>query len=95
MLEINSPINETQSFNNFAMEEKKPIIKINLRGDPNNKDFTSKVEKTLGIILPVEVGCIVIKDEISVIATGPNEWLITSNNTVKSDSNVYELENIL
>ena len=95
MLEINSPINETQSFNNFLMKEKKPIIKINLRGDPNNKNFTSKVGKTLGIMLPVEVGSIVIKEEISVITTGPNEWLITSNNTVKSDSNVYELENIL
>jgi len=95
MLEINSPINETKNFNNFSMEEKTPIIKINLRGDPNNKDFTSKVGKILGLILPVEVGSIVIKEEISVITTGPNEWLIASNNTVKKDSNNYELENTL
>ena len=55
----------------------------------NNKDFTSKVGKILGIILPLEVGKIVIKEEISIICTGPNEWLIISNNTVKeNDSNV-------
>ncbi len=53
MLEINSPINETQSFKNFSMEEKTPIVKINLRGDSNNKDFASAVLKILGIILSV------------------------------------------
>ena len=56
MLERNSPINETQTYNNFSMEEKTPIVKINLRGNTNNKDFTSKIGKILGIILPVEVG---------------------------------------
>ena len=37
-----------------------------------NKDFTSKVGKLLGIILPIEVGKITIKDEISIICTSPN-----------------------
>ena len=95
MLEINSPINERKDFNNFSMFEKTAIAKVNLRGNPNNNDFTSKVEKTLGIILPLEVGSIVVKGGISIITTGPNEWLIISNNAVKKDSNDYELENIL
>jgi len=95
MLEINSPINQKINLNNFSMEEKTPVIKINLRGDSGNKEFTSKVEKILGLILPTEVGNIVIKEEISVITTGPNEWLITTNNIVKKDSKLYELENIL
>ena len=95
MLERNSPINETQTYNNFSMEEKTPIVKINLRGNTNNKDFTSKIGKILGIILPVEVGSIAVKEEISIITTGPNEWLIISNNTVEENGSSFELENIL
>jgi sarcosine oxidase, subunit gamma len=95
MLEINSPINEKKDFNNFSIKEKKPILKINLRGDPNNKDFSSKVGKILGIILPIEVGSIVFKEKISIITVGPNEWIIISNNITKSNSNDFELEKIL
>ena len=95
MLETNSPINEMQTFNNFSMEEKTSIVKINLRGNTNNKDFTSKVGKILGIIVPVEVGSIAAKEEISIIATGPNEWLIISNNIIKKNNNDFELENVL
>ena len=95
MLEINSPINETKNFNNFSMEEKTPIVKINLRGNANNKDFTNTVEKILGIILPVEVGSISVKEEISIITAGPNEWLIISNNIIKKDDNNFQLENLL
>ena len=95
MLEINSPIKETQTYNNFSMQEKNPVTKINLRGNINNKDFTGKVGKILGIILPVEIGKIAIKEEISIISTGPNEWLIISNNTIEENGNHLELENIL
>ncbi len=95
MLEINLPINESKNFNNFSMSEKSPILKINLRGDINNKDFTSKVGKILGIIVPVEVGSIILKEEFLITTTGPNEWLIISNNIIKNDSKNQELENIL
>ena len=95
MLENYSPINETKNYNNFSMKEKTPVPKINLRGNVNNKDFTSKVGKILGLILPVEVGRIAIKEEISIISTGPNEWLIISNNTIEENGNRFELENIL
>ena len=95
MLEKNSPINETKNFNNFSMNENPSIQKINLRGNPNNKDFTSKVGKILGVILPFEVGKIAIKEAISIICTGPNEWLIISNSTVEENDNSFELENIL
>ena len=95
MLEKNSPINEEKKFNNFSMSEKTSIPKINLRGDPKNKDFTSKVGKILGIILPLEVGKIAIKEEISIICTGPNEWLIVSNNSIEENVSSFEIENIL
>ena len=95
MLENYSPINETKNYNNFSMKEKTPVPKINLRGNVNNKDFTGKVGKILGIILPVEVGGIAVKEKISIISTGPNEWLIISNNTIEENGNRFELENIL
>ena len=37
------------------MSEKTSVRKINLRGNATNKDFTSKIGKMLGIILPLEV----------------------------------------
>ena len=75
MLETNSTINESRNFNNLLMEEKTPILKLNLRGKINNKNFTSNVGKILGVILPVEVGTIVSKGYLSIITTGPNEWI--------------------
>ena len=92
MLEIKPTINESKNFNNLLLEEKTPIFKLNIRGNANNKDFTSSIGKTLGIIVPIEVGSIVSKEDIAIITTGPNEWLIISNNNKKND---YKLENIL
>ena len=92
MLEINLTVNESKSFNNLLIKEKTPILKLNLRGKIDNKDFNSSIEKTLGIILPAEVGSIVLKGDLSVITTGPNEWLIISNNIENNDN---QLENTL
>ena len=92
MLETNSTINESRNFNNLLMEEKTPILKLNLRGKINNKNFISSVGKILGVILPVEVGSIVSKGYLSIITTGPNEWIIISNS---KENNDYQLENIL
>ena len=92
MLEINSTINESKSFNNLFMEEKTPILKLNLRGNVSNKDFTSNVEKILGLIIPVEIGSIVSSKGLSIIGMGPNEWIIISNTKENNDS---QLENIL
>ena len=95
MLEIYPPINESKTFNNFSMEVKISIAKINLRGNPNNKDFIGKVDKILGVILPVEVGSIITKEKISIVTTGPNEWLIISNNIIDKNNYHLELENDL
>ena len=95
MLEINLPINKTKDFDNFSIKGKSPIIKLNLRGDPKNKDFVSNVGKILGIILPLEVGVVVNNENISVVTLGPNEWLIISNNITSEKKNDFELENIL
>ena len=41
MLNFISPIAESHTYNNFSMKEKTPILKINLRGKLENKDFVS------------------------------------------------------
>ena len=92
MLKINTTINEIKNFNSLLMEEKTPVLKLNLRGKVNNKDFTSNVEKILGLTLPAEVGNIVSKGHLSIITMGPNEWIIISNS---KKNNNYHLENIL
>ena len=52
MLDFFTPVTESQSYNNFSMRERSPVAKINLRGNLENKEFVSKVEKILGMILP-------------------------------------------
>ena len=95
MLNFISPISEDHTYNNFAMKEKTPIVKINFRGDLENKNFVSSVGKILGIILPKEPCSTTTKEEISCMWLGPNEWLLVSNDTVDKKSNDYELEKLL
>ena len=95
MLNFTSPISESHTYNNFSMKEKTPVIKINLRGDLENKDFASKAGKILGMILPKEACSISTKEKITCIWLGPNEWLLVSNETVDKESNDHELEQSL
>jgi len=95
MLNFNTTINEKHSYNNFSMKEKSPIAKINLRGNPENKEFVSKIGKILGMILPKESCETSTKEKITSLWLGPNEWLIVSNDIISKETNIYELENIL
>ena len=95
MLDFFTPDTESQSYNNFSMKEKTPIAKINLRGNLENKEFTSKIEKILGMILPKEACSTSYKDKISSLWLGPNEWLLVSNDEITKETNIYELEQML
>ncbi len=95
MLNISTPITEKHSYNNFSMEEKSPIGKINVRGNLDNKEFVSTVRKILGIILPKESCSTSIKEKITSLWLGPNEWLIVSNEEMHKEMNIYELEHVL
>ena len=77
------------------MNEKTPVAKINLRGDLNNKEFVTKVGKTLGMILPKESCSSSKKENITCLWLGPNEWLLVSNDIVLKENNEYEIEQIL
>jgi len=95
MLDFLTPVTESQSYNNFSMKEKTPVTKINLRGNLENKDFVSKVEKILGMILPKEACGTSSKEKITSLWLGPNEWLLVSNAEIPKETNTYELEQVL
>ena len=95
MLDFFTPVTESQSYNNFSMKEKTPVAKINLRGNLENKEFSSKVVKILGMILPNEACSTSNKEKITSLWLGPNEWLLVSNNEIPKETNTYELEQIL
>ena len=95
MLDFFTPVNESQSYNNFSMKEKTPVAKINLRGNLENKEFASKVEKILGIILSNKTCSTSSKEKITSLWLGPNEWLLVSNNQIPKETNIYELEQVL
>jgi len=95
MLDFLTSVTESQSYNNFSMKEKTPVAKINLRGNLENKEFVSKVEKILGMILPNEACSTSNKEKITSLWLGPNEWLLVSNNEIPKETNTYELEQML
>ena len=95
MLDFFTPVNESQSYNNFSMKEKTPVAKINLRGNLENKEFVSKVGKILEMILPNKACSTSSKEKITLLWLGPNEWLLVSNNEISKETNAYELEQVL
>ena len=95
MLNFSSPVSEKHSYNNFSMNEKTPVVKINLRGNSENKEFISKVGKILGMILPKESCSTSTKERITSLWLGPNEWLVVSNDEISKETNNHELVQLL
>ena len=95
MLDFNTPITESYSFDNFSMKEKTPIAKINLRGNLNNIEFVTNAEKILEMPLPKRAGDTSAKEKITLLWLGPNEWILVSNFEIAKETNIYELEQVL
>ncbi len=49
---------------------------VNLRGDPENADFTAAIQNTIGIILPTEPNTTAESDHYCVMWLSPDEWMI-------------------
>ena len=95
MLDFIAPITEGYSFDNFSMKEKSPIAKINLRGNLKNIAFRTSVEKILEMSLATIASNTSVKEKITLLWLGPNEWLLVSNVKIAKETNIYELEQIL
>ena len=71
------------------------LFRSNLRGNLKNKEFTINVEKILEMSLPKEAGNTSVKEKITLLWLGPDEWLLVSNVEIEKETNIYELEQVL
>jgi len=90
MLNYNSPINSQIKFNDISIKEVSPIMKLNLRG--KKREFFTTVGKHLDMILPTEANTSSSSSKLTSIWLSPDEWMVVSNDTIKKDTNKYELE---
>ncbi len=66
--------------NNITIQELPFISKINLRIDPNNKDYMSICGRILKVILPLKPNTYSKNEDTKVLWLGPDEWLIINEN---------------
>jgi sarcosine oxidase subunit gamma len=52
------------------------LAQFDLRGDPARRDFVDAVSGALGLALPTRVGAVARDADLSVLALGPDEWLL-------------------
>ncbi len=62
--------------NDIIIEEIPYIGKINLRGNPADKNFLSNAGSILGTLIPLDPNTKIENTKFQVIWLGPNEWLI-------------------
>ncbi|HBP31840.1 MAG: sarcosine oxidase subunit gamma [Advenella sp.] len=63
-----------------------PFVKlVNLRGDPENTDFTAALQNTIGIILPTEPNTTAESDHYCVMWLSPDEWMIRAKGPQAGD----------
>jgi len=86
---------DIQVHNGIEFEELPHVPKINLRGQPDNKDFMASTGKILNILLPTEPNTSYVADIIIVIWLGPNEWLIKINSENKFKEIFSKLQSTL
>ncbi len=88
MLNYNSPINDTKKYSEIEISEIEPIFKLNLRG--KNRDFTTKVGKSLSIIPPTDPNTSSGNENLNILWLSPDEWMLYSNNKI----NLIETNNL-
>jgi len=93
MLNYNSPINNEINFNEIAVKELSPVMKLNLRG--KKREFFTAVGKQLDMILPTEANTSSSSSKLTSIWLSPDEWMIVSNEIIEKDTNKYPLEESL
>ena len=86
--------NLIEEHSEIKIQELPFVTKINLRGNPNNKNFMSLCSKILNLVLPTEPNTYTSNDERKIIWLGPDEWLITDESQNNSDL-LYKLKNAI
>ena len=93
MLNYINSITEEKSYSGLQMKEIKPIMKLIIRG--KKREFLSAIGKSLNLLLPNEPNTSSRSENLTAIWLSPDEWMIYSNETLNSESNNYEIENLL
>ena len=69
------------------------MTKINLRGNPNDKNFISSASETLNTRLPIRPNTYITINSLKIIWLGPNEWLIIDEKEDDKENLFSKLEN--
>ena len=93
MLNYNSPIKDSKNYSEIKISEVEPTIKINLRG--KNRDFITKIGKSLSIIPPTEANTSSCNESLNLLWLSPDEWMLYSNEKINSENKNYILQDQL
>ena len=81
--------------NGISIQELPFVEKINLRGDPKDRDFISNAGAVLDILIPTEPNTKIQNKDLQVIWLSPNEWLLSFLNESNFFRILEELNNKL
>lgn len=81
--------------NGILIEELPFIKKLNLRGNPKDKEFLSNAGSVLEVLLPLVPNTKIENEKFQVIWLSPNEWLINFFNDEVFIKTLNELSNKL
>ena len=93
MLNYSNTITDEKSYSGLQMKEIKPVMKLIIRG--KKREFLSAIGKSLNLLLPTKPNTSSSSEKLTALWLSPDEWIIHSNETLKSESNNYETENLL
>ena len=85
--------NVVQEHAEIKFQELPFMTKINLRGNPNDKNFMSSASEVLNTILPIRPNTYKKIDSLKIIWLGPNEWLIIDEKEDDKENLFSKLEN--
>ena len=93
MLNYKTSIKGDITYSDLEIKEIKPIMKLIVRG--KTKEFMTAIGKNLNMLLPTEANTSTSTEKLTAFWLSPDEWMLTSNETVSEDSNTYEVEDEL
>tara|TARA_Y100000992_G_scaffold59524_1_gene36347 strand:- start:113 stop:676 length:564 start_codon:yes stop_codon:yes gene_type:complete len=93
MLNYANVITEEKSYSGLQMKEIKPVMKLIIRG--KKREFLSAIGKSLNLLLPTEANTSSRSENLTALWLSPDEWMIYSNETLNSEDNDYDIENLL
>ncbi|MGI9451796.1 MAG: sarcosine oxidase subunit gamma [Geminicoccaceae bacterium] len=78
MLDAKSAVSQNLAPRGLRLREMRDFGKIDLRGDPSDREFMSAVGRVLDLVLPTEPCASTRNGDVSALWLGPDQWLIIS-----------------